>query len=173
MREKFSRPPRISNFDYTQPGAYFVTINTYNRMNLFGKTADNSVFLNEFGLISSSCWKEIPVHFPQLQLDEFIIMPNHLHGMLWIISDNLNNRGDTACCVSTDYRQEKFGKPVKGSIPTVIRSYKSAFTRLIRKKHKHITIWQSNYYEHVIRNDNDLDKTREYIRYNAFNRHDV
>jgi putative transposase len=168
VNEIYSRPPRLPNFDYTQPGAYFITINSYNRINLFGKTADNSVILNEFGLIASSCWIEIPDHFPQLQLDEFIIMPDHLHGILWIVASE-----DTACRVSTDLQSnsvEKFGKPVKGSIPTIIRSYKSAVTRLIRKSNKAIKVWQSNYYEHIIRNNDDLEKTREYIHFNAFDR---
>jgi putative transposase len=173
VNEIYSHPPRLPNFDYTQPGAYFITINSYNRINLFGKTADNSVILNEFGLIASSCWQEIPKHFPFTELDEFIVMPNHLHGIIWIISEDPNNSGDTACRVSTDFQQEKFGKSVKGSIPTIIRSHKSAVTRLIRKSNKGMRVWQSNYYEHVLRNNDDLDKTREYIHHNALNRDDI
>jgi REP element-mobilizing transposase RayT len=143
-------------------------MNTYCKNDLFGKSANNSVTLNKFGLIASECWKEIPSHFSRTELNEFIIMPDHLHGIIWIVPS-----GDTACCVSTENQEEKiekFGKPVKRSIPTIIRSYKSAVTRLIHKQQQDLRIWQSNYYEHVIRNNDDLDKTREYIHFNAFNR---
>jgi len=168
MTIKYSRPPRLKSFDYRQPGAYFITINSFYRNNFFGRLSKNLVSLNNFGCIASECWKEIPNHFSGVQLDEFIIMPNHLHGIIWIVPS-----GDTACCVSTENQNEvfeKFGKPVKNSIPTIIRSYKSAVTRLIHQKNPGLKIWQSNYYEHVIRNNDDLDKTREYIRFNAFNR---
>ena len=153
MTEKFSRPPRLPNFDYTQPGAYFITINTANKVNIFGIQADNSVTLNQLGLIASSCLQEIPNHFSHTELDEFIIMPNHVHGIIWIVSPETIKCGDTACCVSTEYPSgnlEEFGKPVKGSIPTIIRSFKSAVTKLIHKENPNLKIWQSNYYEHVI-----------------------
>jgi putative transposase len=156
MTELFSRPPRLAEYDYTQPGAYFITINTHKKNNLSGYLANNSVDLNIFGIIASSCWREIPVHFANTQLDEFIFMPNHMHGIIWIAVS-----GDTACCVSTEKQQgnlEKFGKPV---------------TRLIHREKEDLRIWQSNYFEHVIRNNDDLDKTREYIHYNAFNRLDI
>jgi putative transposase len=171
MTEIFSRPQRLAGYDYTQPGAYFITINTHKKNNLSGYLANNSVDLNIFGIIASSCWREIPVHFANTQLDEFIFMPNHMLGIIWIAVS-----GDTACCVSTEKQQgnlEKFGKPVKKSIPTIIRSYKSAVTRLIHREKEDLRIWQSNYFEHVIRNNDDLDKTREYIHYNAFNRLDI
>ena len=171
MTENFSRSPRLSGFDYTQLGVYFITINTLNKNDLFGNIANNSVTLNKFGLIASSCWREIPTHFANTQLDEFIIMPNHLHGIIWIVAC-----GDIACCVPTEKQQENlenFGKPVKSSIPTIIRSYKSAVTRLIQQEKQDIRIWQSNYYEHVIRNNDDLDKTREYTHFNAYNRFEI
>jgi len=164
----YSRPPRLKSFDYRQPGAYFITINTFYKNNFFGELSNDFVTLNKFGCIAFESWKEIPNHFTNIQLDEFIIMPNHLHGIIWIITS-----GDTACCVSTENQSEvfeKFGQPVKNSIPTIIRSYKSAVTRLIHKQNPGLRIWQSNYYEHVIRNNDDLDKTREYIHFNAYDR---
>ena len=168
MAIKYSRPPRLKSFDYTQPGAYFITINAFYKNNFFGKFSNNFVSLNKFGGIASESWKEIPDHFSNVQIDEFIIMPTHLHGILWIIPS-----GDTACCVSTVSQSEvfeKFGKPVKNSIPTIIRSFKSAVTRLVHKQNPGLRVWQSNYYEHVIRNNDDLEKTREYIHFNAYDR---
>ena len=170
MAIKYCRPPRLKSFDYTQPGAYFITINAFYKNNFFGKLSNNFVSLNKFGCIASESWKEIPIHFSNIQLDEFIIMPNHLQGIIWIIPS-----GDTACCVSTEYQSEVyeiFGKPVKNSIPTIIRSYKSAVTRLIHQQNPDLRIWQSNYFEHVIRNNDDLEKTREYILFNAYDRFD-
>ena len=98
-------------------------------------------------------------------------MPNHIHVIIWI-TGNQNSR-DTAYCVSTVKNIEKFGKPVKRSIPTIIKSYKSAVTKLIHQRDPALKVWQPNYYEQIIRNNNDLEKTREYIRYNAFKRYEI
>ncbi len=79
------RSIRLRGYDYAQPGAYFVTICTYRRQPLFGEVVDGEMRLNAAGRVARRCWLEIPQHFPHVQLDEFVIMPNHVHGILVIV----------------------------------------------------------------------------------------
>ncbi len=122
------------------------------------------------GEIAESCWQEIPRHFEHVDLDYYIIMPNHLHGIL-IIDDD---RRGTACRAPTDDQTtyERFGKPQKGSIPTVIRSFKSAVTKQINQLRNTpgLPVWQSNYFDRVIRDEDELTRIREYILYNLLKR---
>jgi REP element-mobilizing transposase RayT len=152
------RSIRLKEYDYAQPGGYFVTIVTYQRDLLFGEIVDEEMVLNDFGKIADECWREIPEHFPNVKLGAYVVMPNHVHGIITIT----DGRG-------TIYRaptQEQFQKPVTGSIPTIIRTYKSAVTRLIGREHNATGIWQRNYYEHIIRNHQDWDRIHRYIESN-------
>ena len=162
---------RLRGYDYSQPGAYFITICTHQRQPLFGDIVDGVMMLNAAGMMVEKCWREIPDHFPWVRLDEFIVMPNHLHGIL--VADD---RTGTACRAPTgrartDSRaptSESFGKPVSGSIPTMIRSFKSALTRSINQIN--VTtgqpVWQRNYHEHIIRNEQAYLNITKYIRNN-------
>lgn len=158
---KRRRSTRLQGYDYSQPGAYFVTIYTRNRLSVFGRIDDGEMKLNECGSIVKNIWKEIPIHFTNTTLDEFIIMPNHVHGILLL--DEIPDCRGTACRAPT---VEGFGKQVKGSLPTIIRSFKSATTRRINKHdwRNRISIWQRNYYEHIILNDDSLNRIRRYIQ---------
>ena len=154
---------RLPGYDYSQPGAYFVTICTKNNSPQFGEIRGSARILNERGSIVEKVWIEIPDHFTNVTLDDFIVMPNHIHGIL-LLDEPPDCRG-TACRAPT---VEKFGKPTKGSLPTIIRSFKSASTHLINRldKRKGISIWQRNYYEHIIRNEDSLNRIRRYIQEN-------
>ena len=149
---------RLPEYDYTTPGAYLVTICTQNHICLFGRIETDKVILSELGLIAEKYWKKIPEHFKNVKLDEYIVMPDHIHGILILSED----RRDTACRVPT---YERFSRPVPGSLSTIIRSFKSSFTGHVNKLHSTPgrKIWQGRYYEHVIRNPNDLKGIREYI----------
>lgn len=152
------RSIRLQEYDYAQAGGYFVTIVTYQRDLLFGEIVDEEMMLNDFGKIADECWRAIPEHFPNVELGAYVVMPNHVHGIITIT----DGRG-------TIYRaptQEQFQKPVTGSIPTIIRTYKSAVTRLIGREHNTTGIWQRNYYEHIIRNHEDWDRIHRYIESN-------
>ena len=81
------RSIRLKGYDYTQPGAYFVTTCTHNREPLFGRVVDGEMVLNALGEIVWACWREIPIHFPHVELDAFVVMPNHVHGIIWIVDD--------------------------------------------------------------------------------------
>jgi putative transposase len=164
------RTIRLAHYDYTRNGAYFITICTHRKCNLFGEIVGDDpscseMVLNVAGANAERCWVQIPSHFPYVEIDEYVIMPNHVHGII-IITDG--GRRGTACRAPTNDSIERFSKPIAGSIPTIIRSYKSAVTRTINEVNRvsGVSIWQRNYYEHVIHNDNDLYDIRKYIRDN-------
>ncbi|CAG0996263.1 hypothetical protein ANAEL_02612 [Anaerolineales bacterium] len=157
---------RLQGYDYSQAGAYFVTIVTYRRDMLFGEIQNGEMMLNDFGTITDECWHAIPEHFPFVELAAHVIMPNHTHGVIVI-----NGRGTHVNLRGTIYRaptdnNEQFGKPIKGSLPTIIRTYKAAVTRMIGREHNATGIWQRNYYEHIIRDEKDLQRITDYIEAN-------
>jgi REP element-mobilizing transposase RayT len=156
---------RLKDYDYSQNSAYFVTICTHNCRRLFGKAVIEKIQLNVYGRTVTECWDEIPRHFKNVILDEFTVMPNHVHGILSI----LDGRG-TACRVPT---VERFGSPVVNSLPTIVRSFKSAVTNRINKigRTPGTLVWQRNYYEHVIRNEDKLNEIRQYIQFNPLKWH--
>jgi REP element-mobilizing transposase RayT len=163
------RSIRLKGYDYTQPGAYFVTFCAYQRQHLFGEVVDGNMVLNESGKIARDEWFKTAELRPYVKLydDEFVIMPNHGHGIIWIEDDLVGARRRRAPTETT----EKFGKPVKGSIPTIVRAYKSAVTYAVNKLENQLgaVLWQRNYYEHIIRNDRELHNIARYIQFNPLN----
>ena len=161
MEYKQRRSIRLKNYDYSQAGGYCLTICTKNKQCLFGFIKDNQMKLNHFGAIVRKYWQAIPDHFPYVELDTFVIMPNHIHGILWIIKSP--NQTHQSC---------EFGKPIKGSIPSIVRAFKAVVTKDINKisqlKNTSL-VWQRNYYEQIIRDDRMLLNIREYIVNNPLN----
>lgn len=177
------RSIRLQGYDYTQSGAYFITAVTQDRACLFGQVIDGEMRLNDAGVIARQCWLDIPNHFSNAQLDEFAIMPNHVHGVIVLLEslDMTYNVGarhavplpndamplpNDAVPLPRDLSKgEKFGNPISGSIPTIVRSYKSAVTKRINERHgtPGAPVWQRGYYEHIIRNHESLNRIREYI----------
>ena len=148
---------RVRGYDYSQPGAYFVTVCVHERQCLFGEIRSGIMGMNPYGCVAAECWDEIPKHFPNVQLNVMVVTPNHVHGVLF-----LTDGRSTACRAPT---AEKFGGPVPTSLPTVIRSFKSAATKRIneiRGMPGH-PVWQRNYFEHVVRDDQSLHRIREYM----------
>jgi REP element-mobilizing transposase RayT len=139
---------------------------------LFGEISDGVVRLNEFGKIARNEWFEIEKHRPNVELDAFVVMPNHVHGIVF-----LKNTDDVGECSTktrrarraVPLRQEQFGKPTKGSITTIIRAYKSAVSKMIHQSGYAETIWQRNYYEHIIRDEFEYQRIYSYIENNPFN----
>jgi REP element-mobilizing transposase RayT len=249
---------RLSGYDYRLAGAYFVTICTHERLHLFGKIHEGTMQPNRCGLIVQSCWDGIPMHFPFVELDAFVLMPNHLHGIL-VITDmpiekspeaNGQNHGDrsqggqvhdaatqdgqihdvraqdrqnhdvgaqggqvhdaatqdgqihdvraqdrqnhdvgaqyiapprppTASQTSNSVSPQSSPNPppspthrniipnyaMAKSLGSIIRSFKAAVTRQIGSDSE-TPIWQRNYYDHIVRNEADLDRIRTYIIHN-------
>ena len=161
----YRRIHRLLEFDYSQPGAYFVTIVTQDRKTLFGQIVDGEVVLNALGRMVSDTWIAIPEHFPNVELGESVIMPNHFHG---IISITVGARHAVPQQQGTI---ERFGKPISGSLPTILRSFKSASTKVFHEfsGHSEEHLWQQSYYEYVIRNERDYLAICEYIIANPVN----
>jgi putative transposase len=154
------RSIRLNGFDYSQPNAYFVTLCSFRHKSIFGVVKDEEMKPALLGEIAVSCWIEIPDHFPDVELPDFVVMPNHIHGIINIVGARHAVPGGGG--------SEEFGKPRRSSLPTIIRSYKSAVT-----KRAHImlatdteTVWQRNYYEHVIRDEEELIAIADYIKCN-------
>lgn len=132
--------------------------------------------LNERGKIARDEWFKTAELRPYVKLyeDEFVIMPNHGHGIIWIEEEGLvgaRRRRAPTFHTQTGDNIEKFGKPVKGSIPTIVRAYKSAVTYAVNKleNQRGAVLWQKNYYEHIIRNERELHNIARYIRFNPLN----
>ncbi|RMF88756.1 MAG: transposase [Nitrospinota bacterium] len=153
----YRRSVRLPEYDYSRPGAYFVTICTQDRVCLFGQVMDGRMRLNEYGDIVRACWLAIPDHFPRTTLDEFIIMPNHVHGII-VIVDNVG-------ATHASPLPSKPRGPKPHSIGAIVGSFKSAVTKRINETRgtPGAHVWQRNYYEHVIRDEVWLDRIREYI----------
>ncbi len=171
------RSIRLKGYDYTQSGAYYITIVTYQRQHLFGEVVNGEMRLNELGQIAHDEWFKTAELRPYVKLyeDQSVVMPNHVHGIIWI--DN-NDGGDTAAIAGARRRRapanddiEQFGKPVSHSIPTIIRAYKSAVTYAINalQNQRGAVLWQRNYYEHIIRDEKDLQAKCNYILSNPLN----
>ena len=160
------RSIRLKGYDYSQAGAYFVTVCIKERHCLFGKISEGNITLSEIGAVARDLWLRIPEHFGNVRLDEFVVMPNHLHGI--IIIDNNNDVG--VQYPDNDVRVQyieplpnQFQKIIPKSIGSIIRSYKAAVTRQCNRNNKEHFRWQRNYYDHVIRNDESLSRIRDYI----------
>ncbi len=155
--DKFPRRKsvRLKEYDYSQRGYYFVTICTYNRFELFGTMESGEMALNQFGDIAQKVWQDLPNHH-EVELDEFIIMPNHVHGI--IINNNpVGNRpacsaNIPACSVNKN-----------NNLSVVVGSYKSSVTKQINKINNDGFRWQKSFYDHIIRTTDSLKNIREYI----------
>jgi REP element-mobilizing transposase RayT len=147
---------RLQQYDYTRPGAYFITVCLHDRKQyLFGEIADNVMVLNSVGEYARECWLDIPTFYPYVKLDEFVIMPNHVHGILILNSNNIELGA-----------ANQFQQCTSGSIGSIIRGFKVGVTKRLRSINVQTLIWQRNYYEHVIRNEKSFTDIRQYIRDN-------
>ena len=165
---KRRRSIRLPAYDYRWPGAYFVTVCTKNRECLFGDVRDGNIVPNEFGRIVESSWANIPIHFPFVSLDAFVLMPNHVHGVLVLTEVERDAVGARHALPLQREPLRRFQKPPAESLSSVIGSFKSASTRQINllRGTPGASVWQRNYYEYVIRNEQDLLAIRQYIRDN-------
>lgn len=152
---------RLQGFDYSHPGCYFITVCAFQMRCLFGTVENGRVHLKSIGHVVRHCWVDIPLHFPNVDIDTFVVMPNHFHGIV-VIKERARR------AVPLRDRTEVFQKPVPGSIPTIIRSFKASVTRNVRKRtgKSEIEVWQSNYFERVIRDGAEFGRISNYIHQN-------
>jgi REP element-mobilizing transposase RayT len=197
FKEKYRIPSaRLQNWDYGWNGIYFITICVAGREHYFGEITKGKIRMSEIGLLAERFWFEIPQHFPFILLDAFVVMPNHIHGILIIdkvdggrintnimksvetrqclVSEHCDNSGfnieTRQCLVSTDATpgQQRFRNPGKNNISSVIGSYKSVVARYA---HRIISgfDWQAKFHDHIVRSDDSLKRIREYIQNNPAN----
>jgi putative transposase len=153
------RSIRLEGFDYSQPGAYFLTICAAEQKCIFGKVEDGLMHENALGKIAHGCWLQIPDHFANAEIDAFVVMPNHFHAII-----KLKRVIGRPSALKT----ESFGVPLPLSIPTIVRTFKAGVTRDARRilGDSVTQIWQRNYFERVIRNGKEYDETYRYIAEN-------
>jgi REP element-mobilizing transposase RayT len=163
------RSVRLQGYDYSGPGAYYITICAWNRECIFGEIIDGEMKLNEYGKVVHREWMCTGNIRPNVELDEFVIMPNHIHGILAInYRMNVLRRGMPRRGV-LPYTPANVGlRSPSQTIGAIIRGFKSTVTKSINIlcNTPGIPVWQRNYFEHVIRNEKELFRIREYIRIN-------
>ncbi|MFA5098164.1 MAG: transposase [Candidatus Margulisiibacteriota bacterium] len=155
---------RLQGFDYSRPGAYYITICAYKHKCLFGKIINKKMVLNEYGNVVKTEWLKTPVIRPEIKLDEYIIMPDHMHGIVRIDCPMVvGARGRVPLQNGTQYQKWQHIQPK--SIPSFVLGFKSSATKQINtiRKTPKLSVWQRNYYEHVIRDYIQLESIRKYI----------
>ena len=183
---------RLKGYDYSQAGLYFITICIKNRECLFGEIVDGKMILNDSGKIAGECWLEIPKHFPNTVLHEHIVMPNHVHGIIELIKIGSPNVGVVGVENFQPQRNE-FQKIIPHSIGSIVRGFKTGVTKWFRNNSVGVQnfeplqplndslssngvqnfdpqqIWQRNYYEHIIKNEQSYQHIANYIIRNPEN----
>lgn len=154
------RSIRLKEFDYAQNGVYFVTVCVQNRVCLFGEIENGKMRLNNAGWVARQSWHDIPVHFPHVMLDEFVVMPNHIHGILVIADAPV---GGVGAKDFSPLRSPPHPCGTSKTIGSMVRGFKIGVTKWMRQNTPVQHVWQRNYYEHIIRNDDDLNRIRKYI----------
>jgi putative transposase len=143
---KFRKNNRLVKYDYSQPGYYFITICTDNKIEYFGTIRNGEMALSAAGRIARQFWKNTPVCYQNADIDEYVVMPNHLHGIIII--------------------KDRQAGGLHYNLSQIVGSYKNTVTKNIRSKLKMEFGWQPSFYDHVIRKDESLDKIRKYVRNN-------
>jgi REP element-mobilizing transposase RayT len=170
------KSPRWKNWDYANQGAYFITTITKNRQPFFGRIEFGEMILNKVGQIAHACWNELPNHFINIELGEFIVMPDHFHGIISIHSSdtidkpifmqsNVSGYDKHSTDPTLTPAQKRFRNQGKNTVSAMVGSFKSAVTRLVRPQNQNFG-WQSRFHDHVIRDADEYYKISRYIKNN-------
>ena len=161
MNNRHRRSIRMPGYDYTQPGAYFITLCVQQRECLFGVIDDAGMHQNPYGELALACWRAIPTHFTFVALDSFTLMPNHFHAVVVITGNPGAPPTDAAPALPPH-------GTAPGSLGAIVQNFKAVTTRTInaRRGTPGQPVWQRNYYEHIIRGERDLHAIRDYIENN-------
>jgi REP element-mobilizing transposase RayT len=161
---------RLRNWNYGSNALYFVTICTQDREHYFGEIEDDKMILSETGKMAQEYWMEIPLHFPFVELDEFVIMPNHVHGIIVIDKPVDGGRDDDGTVETQNFASlpgttgNKFG-PQSKNLASIVRGFKIGVTKFARSNGL-IFSWQPRYHDHIIRNDASFQRISDYIKNN-------
>jgi len=183
------RSIRLKGYDYSRAGRYFVTLNCQDRAHLFGTVVDGEMQLNEAGQVARDCWLAIPDHFPNVILHEFVIMPDHVHGIIELVvgaNDDSpppslkspSQQDDLPPPPSPKDGDEKTADPKQQAVPfqspsktigSIIRGFKIGVTKWMRANTDVHKVWQRNYHDHIIRDERAFQNISAYIRDNPKN----
>jgi REP element-mobilizing transposase RayT len=178
------RSIRLPGYDYTSAGAYFVTLLIHQRQHLFGTLANGEVQLTTWGRLAETEWRRLPERFHGLLIDTFVIMPDHLHAILWINTAAMLSsqearhptllKMDGSSPASPQLGRPLPNPPPPGSLGAVIGAYKATTARLINglRHSPGAPVWQRNYFERIIRDEDELSRIYEYIQSNPLNADD-
>ncbi len=166
------RLTRLREHDYAAPGAYFVTVCTLHKEPILGEIQGESLRLSPAGLIVNEAWHDLPRHYAHVQLDAFVVMPNHVHGIIFIEEPSLTDSVGAGLRPAPTHHDRP--APSKGvssrrhGLSEIVRAFKSFSARRINALHGTLgaRVWQRGFYDHVIRNEDDLARIREYIAMN-------
>ena len=176
--EKHRRSIRLPEYDYSETGAYFITICTQEREFLFGEIINGEMQLNDAGKMIEMVWNDIPKYYKTIEIDAFQIMPNHFHGNVMITNNNNNVGATPRGCPKTDAcgqahdacGQAQGPAPTKMTLPDVVHRFKTLTTKKYVDNVNQNNwppfdrrLWQRNYFEHIIRDEQSLNRIREYI----------
>jgi putative transposase len=165
------RSIRVRNYDYSHAGAYFITICAWNKESLFGEIEKGQMQLNAYGEIAIKYWNGIHGHFMHVETDEFIVMPNHVHGVIVVnncrgeVTSPFSSGLDTMKSIIQGGETPPLRRFALGQIVAYFKYQTAKQINQIRNT-PGTPVWQRNYYEHIIRSEKDLKSIREYIRYN-------
>jgi putative transposase len=171
MNDRFAdkykiKSSRLLNFDYSTPGFYFITICTLNHNNFFGKIISAKMELNQKGIITKTCLQNIPNHFKNIILDEYVIMPNHIHLLLELTKSNVNSvetrHGASLQITYQSYHFHRLAIKSNQTIPKIINQFKSAVTKQINPK-TIFFVWQPRYHDYIVKDKQDYFKIKNYI----------
>ncbi|MGD2034367.1 MAG: hypothetical protein PVF73_04880 [Bacteroidales bacterium] len=147
---------RLKNYDYTTPNLYFITICTMGMEPYFGRVLNKKMVYSAIGEKAIQNWLKIPGLFNKIKLYDFIVMPNHVHGILEIRRSPYSNQNSKSA-------SNKFGAQPKGSLPVIIGQYKSSITRWCNRNRFSYFAWQPRFYDRIIRNRHEFYRIRQYI----------
>lgn len=170
---------RLKGYDYAQEGLYFITICCQDRVHLFGEIMNGNMILNECGGIADKYWMEIPEHFPNVELHEYIIMPNHVHGIIEIkfksnVPSVIPSVATVASVGANNHSplrtlQRSLPRSPSKTIGSIVRGFKIGVTKWIRQNTNVYDVWQRNYYDNIIRDEQSYQRISDYIRNNPKN----
>ncbi len=167
---KIKKQFRLPGYDYSSDGYYFITICIKDGSHYFGEVIEGRMRLSAIGKIAKRNWKRISKRYPNVRLDRFIIMPNHIHGIVIIDNKNAPRRRNAPRRVRTEearrvrtIHENRFGSLINNSLPSIINHYKGAVKKECNKKGFEYFFWQARYYDHIIRNEKSLSEIQKYI----------
>lgn len=154
---KKRQPTRLQDYDYASPGAYFITLCTKDKKNILGRIVEEKTVLSVAGEVVMNVWMDLPQHCPLLELDEFVIIPNHVHDILWLHEKNPR--------VGAGLKPSPTQPQKKHPLSEIVRAFKTLSSRRINQLNRtpSQTNWQRSFYDHVVRDEKDLLNHRKYI----------